>query len=284
MEHLKFLLEIEKKGVNGTFEIVTSVVIFILMIYSLLKRFHKLISYNDFDRLLLPKHERGIQQKLVKLTNYFLFSFIYFIFGSFNSFFLNNYINSIFVISFINLINLIFISSLILILIKVHFFKKLPINIVNKIKGVSKLNIKKIKRYILEINIYSGLACYTFLIHYFIFNSLYNLQQGIPFVFLLSIGPIILLYLYRSYNRKNDMRYICTVINEKEFNNSRLVLHYTLDKDRMIFSKPNDKDNIEIYMYDRTSDKYFKFTQDSFYYSSLITSISNNKEFDINGI
>jgi hypothetical protein len=265
MEYIKLLLEIEKKGLSGPLEIIFFIVILALLINSLVIKYHKIITYTDFDRILLPKNERSIQHIIVKVHEYFTFSFLYLIFGVVNSIIFTKVIIISDNFHLSDLINWIFNTSLMLIMLNVLFKNYKWTRKLEKIKWLNIILIKD-NRYSFNINFYSSFAIYTFLVHIYIFDVLIQPQKNLivtlilTFIVLLLL-PMFLLYLYRSYYKKNNYEYICNFISEKEFNDSMLFVDYTLDKERIIFRKPDDSDYSVIIMYDRSADKYYKFTR-----------------------
>lgn len=98
---------------------------------------------------------------------------------------------------------------------------------------------------------FEGIIIYTLR-----FSDKPNFMQ-ILFMF---IFPIIFLYLYRYYNNviKKEVKYKVSIISEDEFNNSSLVLEYTLDTDRIIFKSINTDDN-SYYILERQNDKFYKY-------------------------
>jgi hypothetical protein len=261
MDQLKEILEMTEKGISKPQEIILIVISSLVFIYSLLIKFHKIISFNDFDRLLLPKNEKRIQQVIVKISDYFLFSFLYSVSGIFLSVIVILLKNNILGLIIFILILLSFITTLFPILIKVFFIMLMGREKADKIRWLSKLLAFKFLKNSFDVNYYTSFPLYGFLFYSIIFGNLKDIASGL---ILLLIFPMFLLYLYRSYRKKYDHKYICKIISEDEFNNSMLTIDYTLDKDRMIFIKPDD-DKSEIYMYDRSADKYFKFTKVNFF-------------------
>lgn len=265
MEQIKLLLDISKKGINGTVEIAVSVVLLVIIFKSLFIRFHKIISFNDFDRLLLPKNEKSIQRLIVLVIDYCTFSFLYLIFGTVNAIVFGEIINIFYDSWITNAINWVFNISLSILILTIFIRDKRWIQKLKNIKWSNKLLTYRNFWKPLDINYYSSFGVYTFICHFYIFYSLNQVQNNISLIIsiflVVFLLPMFLLYLYRSYNKKYNHEYICNFISEEEFNDSMLIIHYTLDKDRIIFRKPNDKESSEIFMYDRTSNKHYKFTR-----------------------
>lgn len=256
MDLFKQILEITKKGINEPQDLILLFTASIIFIYSLVIKFHKIISLNDFDRILLPKNERSLQQLIVRVTDYFTFSFLYSISGFSLSVIVSKLDDSLIGFWIFMIILGIFIFTLLPILIRilvVEIFGKERTERFHRFKRFYELKLVDIT---FHINFYSTFLIYAFLFYYFVFGTVNDLGAGLLFLF-----PMFILYLYRSYRNKNIHEYNCNIISEQEFNNSRLIIHYTLDKERIIFRKPDDIDNQEIFMYDRTTDKHFKFTK-----------------------
>jgi hypothetical protein len=260
MDLIKQILEITKKGINGPEEIIMLIVASLIFIYSLIIKFHKIISLNDFDRLLLQKNERSVQQVIVKITDYITFSFLYSISGIALSIFVSLIHNNIFGLCIFILTLIIFILSLIPIMLRVAIIEMFGRERAERFNWVIRLYDIKVVKHSFNINYYTTFPFYAFLFYYFIFDNVEVIETGI---LVLLFFPMLILYLYRSYRNKNVHEYICNIISEEEFNNSKVMIHYTLDKDRIIFRKSNDNEHKEIFLYDRSFDKYFKFTKEN---------------------
>lgn len=260
MDLFKKILDMYEKGINGPYSWILITVSTAILFYRIFLSLHKIKSYSDFDRLFFPKNEKGIQEKLSKLIDYITFFLLYFIFGAVNSIIFSKWIN-ISIHSGINdWINWSFSITLYLLMFKVAT-KNTRLD--DKLKTLRWSNFLELGiKFSFNINYYLSFAVYIFSTHFFLFgNYKHNSTNVISYSIVLFLLSIFLLFLYRSYNKKNKDEYACTIINEEEFNDSRVIIFYTLDKDRMVFRKPNDTENSELYMYDRSSDKYFKFTK-----------------------
>lgn len=256
MEKIKQIIEVWEKGLNGPLEITLFIISLCVAIYPLFIKLHTIKSFNDFDRLLLPKNERSIQQRMVIIIDYLIFSLLYFLPGLVFSALVFQNLNSIIGLIF----TILFIGTFALTLIPI-LFKVVIVEIIGE-KVSKKTWFNKIYRYRLiersfNLNVNISFVVYALLLDTFIVNSTNNGGSGGLVIFF----PMILLYLYRSYNKRNNYEYLCNIISEKEFNDSMLIVNYSLDKDRLIFRKPNDAENREIFMHDRTSGKYFKFSR-----------------------
>lgn len=257
MEKLSELINMVENGFNNPDDYILFVISMIIALSPLIIKILKIISLNDFDRLLIPKNESSLQHKIVKIFDYFLLLMMYLIPCTifslvFKTEIFNNNIGNIIMRIVLSLFTLtlipIMLKSTINLFIKNRQTKLSYL--INKIYGLSFFN------YILVINLYLSFIIYAFLLNDF-FN---NVNQYKDTIIVILLYPILLLSIYRSYTSKYNFRYICNIVSEKEFNDSMLILYYTLDKDRMIFHKPDD-DFREIFMYDRSSAKYFKFTR-----------------------
>jgi hypothetical protein len=256
MEQIKQVFSIWNDGLDSPNEIIFFILTLLLITYPLLVKLIKIISFNDFDRLLMPKDQRSLQQKIVKIIDYFTFSIFYFLYGIiFSEFFVGIDVSYVVFLIFIFLV-FIFVFTLfpiILISALTEIFKGKNSKI---IIWISKIHRNKSLKYIFIFNVISGILIYSVLFHFFKFNYLVNPVNVLGLVF-----PASMLYIYQSFRKKNNNEYICNIISEKEFNESLLIFFYILDKDRMVFRKPDDKENKEIYIYDRISNKHFKFTR-----------------------
>lgn len=257
MDGIKKIFELWKDGINSPGEITFFIISLLLTVYPLLNKLYTIKSFNDFDRLLFPKNERSIQQKIVVFIDYFLFSFLYFLPGYILAIAISHINDSRLGLILVNMLQWIFTLTLIPIILKVLFVQLLG-KITRKINVINKFYQNRFIRYSFNVNVYLSFVVYASFLEIFLFQLRGEAQSGI---FFLLFFPMLLLYLYRIYNKRIDYKYICNIISEKEFNESMLVVDYTLDKDRIILSKITDPQSQEIFMYDRTSGKYLKFTR-----------------------
>ncbi|WML57443.1 hypothetical protein [Neobacillus sp. PS2-9] len=258
MDQLEKILELWKDGINGPTQIVFFIISLLLTIYPLLNKLYTIKSYNEFDRLLISKNEKSIQQKIVTIIDYFLFCFLYFLPGFFLSIIISHINNSIIGLLFINLFQWIFLLTFIPIILKVIFLQILGEKTTKKINLFKKIFHIRFIRYFFNLNVYMSFIVYASLLETFLFKSIGKAQSGIIF---LLFFPMLLLYLYRTFHKRIDYKYICKIISEKEFNDSILIVNYSLDKERIIFTKATELESSEIFMFDRSSGKYFKFTR-----------------------
>lgn len=260
MDNLFKLLNIWEKGLDSPLDYILLVIGAVAVLPPLLINVYKIISYNDFDRLLIPKHERNVQQLLAKIFDYFFFSITYFITGL-----ILLYLNNLKVIflgipGFIAIMYLIalvvFVISFVPILLKIianQLIRQRQWKYLQKIKNLFE---KKIFRYLFNLNLFSSFPVYAMFLVLLITENLIEKSQ---LVFSLLCFPIILLLSYRFYNQKYDVEYICQIISEKEFNENLPVLKYSLDKEKIVFSKASDASEKELYVVDRGNGKYYKF-------------------------
>ncbi|MBY0145108.1 hypothetical protein [Neobacillus niacini] len=259
MDLIKQIIEITKKGINGPEEIIMLIVASVIFIYSLFIKFHKIISLNEFDRLFLPKNERSIQQVIVKITEYITFSLLYLVSGLALSIIVS-LLHNIFGIWIFILTSAIFILSLIPIMLRVATIELFGRERAEGFNWFIRFHEKKVVKHSFNINYYATFPFYASLFYYFLYENVKLIGIG---VLILFSFPMLILYLYRSYRNKSIHGYICEIISEEDFNRGKVVIHYALDKDRIIFRKPNDNEQKEIFLYDRSSDKHFKFTKEN---------------------
>lgn len=258
MDLIKQILEITQKGINEPQDLILLIFASITFIYSLVIKFHKINSLNDFDRILLPKNERSVQQILVRITDYFIFSFLYSISGFSLFVIVSKIADSLIGLWIFTVILGLFILTLLPILIRMLIVEMFGRENAERFQWFKRFYEFKFVDFSFHINFFSTFLIYAFLFYYFVFANVNNVGAGLLFLLLF---PMLILYLYRSYRNKSIHEYNCNIISEQDFNSAMLIIHYTLDKDRIIFRKPNDIDNQEIFMYDRSADKYFKFTR-----------------------
>jgi glucan phosphoethanolaminetransferase (alkaline phosphatase superfamily) len=241
---LKFV-DLMKKGVNTPGEITIFIVSLVLALIPLFIKMIKITSLDDFDRLFVPKNERGIQQFVVQIKDYLLFSSFYIFFGINFSLLMK----VTFIFKFVNS----FVSSLIMLIFGLTYFIIIYKVVKTEFSNKKYQYNEKFSKIIFDINLYTGL--YTFsLLFVLIPISLKSMS-------VLSLLPFILLTTYRSFHKRNDYKYLCRTINEKQFNKIRLVFKYTLEKDKMIFVKADDTSFKEVFMFDKTANRFFKFTK-----------------------
>jgi hypothetical protein len=241
---LKFV-DLMQKGVNTPGEITIFIVTLILALIPLFIKMIKITSLDDFDRLFLPKNERGIQQFVIQIKDYLLFSSFYIFFGI-------NFSLLIKVKFIFNLANN-FVSVLLILVFGLTYlfiiYKVIKTEFSNKKYHYN----EKFSKIIFDLNLYTGL--YTFsLLFGFVPLSLKSMSA-------LLLLPFILLFTYRSYHKRNDYEYICRTIKEEQFNKLKLIFKYTLEKDKMIFVKADDTEFKDIYMLDKTANRFFKFVR-----------------------
>jgi hypothetical protein len=258
MEKIKQILELWENGVNGPLDATLFIITLFLAIYPLFIKLHSIKSFSDFDRLLLPKNERSIQQRIAIIIDYIIFSFLYFLPGLVFSILVFQMVNGRMGQIIISLFILAFALTLIPILLKVFIVEVIGEKVSKNMNLFNKIYRYRLFEQLFNLNVNISFVVYAFLLNMFIVNTPNNGGSG---GLLLLFFPMILLYLYRSYNKGNNYEYLCTIISEKEFNGSMLIVNYSLDKDRIIFRKPDDAESREIFMYDRTSGKYFKFSR-----------------------
>lgn len=258
MDIISKLIKMLDNGLDKPSEYILFVTTLVIGLSPMIIKTIKIVSLNEFDRLLTPKNESSLQQKVVKIFDYFLFLLLYISLCTFLSFIINTEISR----SSIGLIIVvIFLNLFILTLIPIIFKNTISLLAGKKAKlsnWINKIFRHKILKINFIINIYLSFIIYTVILHYFY----YNIEQYKDNILGVLLYPMVLLTIYRSYTRKYNFKYICQIISEKEFNESMLILYYALDKERVIFYKPNiDDDYKEIFMYDRAANKHFKFTR-----------------------
>jgi hypothetical protein len=258
MNQLEKIFELWNDGLNGPTKVIFFIISLLLAIYPLINKLHTIKSYNEFDRLLLPKSERSIQQKFVIVLDYFLFSFIYFLPGFFLSAIISQFNNSNVGLLLINIFQWIFILTFIPIVLKGIIVQIVGGKTTKRIKWLNNIFGLRYLRYSFSLNVYISFVVYASFLETILFQPIGKIQSS--FVFLLFF-PMLLLYFYRTYNKRLDYKYICNIISEEEFNDSILIVNYSLDKERIVFTKADDLENEYIFMYDRSCGKYFKFSK-----------------------
>ncbi|MCM3729860.1 hypothetical protein M3226_30515 [Neobacillus cucumis] len=208
----------------------------------------------------MPKHERNVQQLIVKVFDYVTFCFIYAVFGFLLSFCFNpkiikGEIGKVFVF----VVLLLFIVTYILLLLNIAVNEKLHRRSGKYIDWIKAVFNKELWfNYIFTIQIALSFIVYSF----FIENPiLYEVHFRMGYYITLLISPSVFLFTYRSYSKKSKREYQCRVIDEKDFNEAMPIVKYSLDNDKILFS-PGWEDLEEvIYLFDRSCSKYFKFTK-----------------------
>ncbi|MDF2534383.1 MAG: hypothetical protein K0R18_540 [Bacillales bacterium] len=240
------LVDLFKDGKNTSIDLIVLLIAFGLAIIPIIMKLLKITSLNDFDRLFVPKNERGIQQFIVQIKDYILFSSMYIFLGIFFS--LTMQYKPIY-----NLANG-YISVLFIMVFGLSFFVILFKVVLTELLGKGKFNYYSIfSKILFNTNLYLGIYTFSLL---FAFTPL-----RWDYLSFLLIIPVILLATYRNYHKKYDHEYICTTSSEEQFNQSMLIFKYSLEKDKMIFVKPDDNSFKEVYMFDKTANRFFKFTK-----------------------
>jgi hypothetical protein len=238
------LVEILKDGEDTPLDFIVISFAFGLAGIPIIIKLLKITSLNDFDRLFVPKNERGLQQFIVQIKDHVLFSSLYIFLGIFFSIIMQYKLVYNFANGFISVfLMLVFAFSFFVILIKVGL---------TEVLGKRNFNFNlKFSKILFNTNLYLGIYTFSLL---FAFTPLKWEYLCFSLIF-----PLILLTTYRNYHKRYDFEYICTTINENEFNQSMLIFKYSLEKDKMIFVRPDDISFKEVYMFDKTGNRFFKF-------------------------
>ncbi|MEH7085412.1 hypothetical protein V7139_22100, partial [Neobacillus drentensis] len=198
MDGINKIYKLWNDGVNGPAETTLLIISLLLTIYPLLNKLYTIKSFNDFDRLLLPKNERSIQQKIVSIIDYFLFSFLYLLPGLIFSIITSQLYNSPLFLLFVNLLQWLFTLSLIPIIIKVSLLQIIGEKNTKRITWLYKFFQSSFLQNSFNLNVYLSFVVYASLLEILVFKSPFNDKSG---VFFILFFPMLLLYLYRAYNK-----------------------------------------------------------------------------------
>jgi hypothetical protein len=244
------LVEMAKKSENTSIDLAILIAALSLALIPVITKIIKITALNDFDRLFVSKHERSIQQLVVKLKDYLIFTLIYLFVGFYFSLIIkykpiNYFTNSVFSV----IILTVFLLTLMILVKKV---------IITEWLGKKRFHYKeKFTKVLFLINLYTGIYVFSLLFAILISN-LALLKSVFSSILLL---PIVLLVLYRNYQKRYDYEYICQTINEEQFNNGMLIFKYSLNNDKMIFVQPGDIALKEVYLFEKNANRFFKFTR-----------------------
>ncbi|MGG0718732.1 hypothetical protein ABE096_14210 [Robertmurraya massiliosenegalensis] len=287
MDILQYLTKIYENGINGPIEFVVVFTLFFISAAFIISKLINIISLSNFDRFFIPKNKKTLQALILKVGEYLLIPTAYLAFGI-PILFISLTIPNIVQFILISLL-VVFTSSLFILLLNYIFKDSAFLWLFNKMYQLIKwlltkmqLNnilkelienrfIQKFKRClkfifvakILEINFFSGI---------FLFGGVWAiLFQMTPeyhainykYYIALFFFPAILTALYRQYSEKKstEISYVCEDISKNEFNDSNPFIRYSLDQDRIIYSEKDPDDYKIYYVYDRSTDKYMRFTK-----------------------
>jgi len=263
MEYLTKILKMLEDGISGPKEIFLALLLTILVLVPFYYKLNKIVTLNDFDRLLIPKHERKIQQIVVQIVDYIKFSFLYIAMSFFLSFVLNTEIIeetlgglfSIIVIITFLIFHLLLYPKIVI--NEFELIQKKDWKIMNKLKDFYG---KQTTEKILNANLVLSIFVFTFLLG----NPISNYANfSYEHLVVLFLAPMYFLFLCRAFTKYNlyFYKYLCRVISEEEFNSALPIVMYSLDKDKILFGSSTSDSNKELYLFDRTCSKYFKFTK-----------------------
>jgi hypothetical protein len=245
------LFEVLKKSENTSSDLILFIIACSLALIPIIIKMLKITALNDFDRLFAPQHERSLQQLVVKIKDYIIFTFIYLFVGLYFSLLIKyDFVNSLANSDLLSIFILIVFGITLLIMV----FKV----IISEWLGKQKFNYNiKYTKYLFLINLYTGIYVFSLLFAILIYSES-GLKSEVSFILFL---PVILLELYRSFHKRYDYEYMCQTINEEQFNKAMLIFRYSLDNDKMIFAKPGDSSFKEVYLYDKNANLFLRFTK-----------------------
>lgn len=254
MENVLKIIDLGKKGISGPLDFFVIILsIFIVLIPAVLN-LNKIISLNEFDRLFIPKHERNVQQFVQKVFDYLMFCAIYLASGFVLSFFLNTKtLNGQIGNLFVNGVLLTFGLTFLIISPKViinGWFKDSDYKLV---RWIRKTYEKRVLNWVFHAQLVLGFIVYTFFYGKPEINLFYVQYK---YYIMLFFFPCFLLYIYRTYHKRNLYEYRCQVITEEIFNAAKPIIKYSLDQDKTVFSSTGD--NV-LFLYDKSCNMYFKF-------------------------
>lgn len=286
-EFIKELITMFQEGIDEPSELILSVILALSILFPLGIKLINVISLTQFDRFFIPKKEKTFQQLFLKISEYVNFSFIYLLIGLILAFLTTKALNAIERI--IPFVILTFLLSFLILQLRIAFkkngIKKFLLLILKVLVLLSK--VLKIHRYIdnfqttrfynilcmvlefifikriFEINFSSGMLMFGFIWVAIINSSAeFNIQNTLFYLFIFFI-PAFLLYFYRqvSLYKTREGKYVCKVISESEFNRAEAIVKYSLDENRILFSKGESVEEEIYYLFDRSLNTYMSFTK-----------------------
>jgi hypothetical protein len=259
-----------KDGKHTSIEFLIISVAFGLAIIPAINKLIKIISLNEFDRLFISKQDKTIQQLVVNLKDYLMFLSIYLLFGFYLLLLLRfDTFTQIITSFFSDIVLLLFLVTTLIIFLRIVSKKlftvlKSFLSIKFKYDLRIKINLKLLKflqhlsNLIFYFSVFSGIYVFSLL---FAINLHEMGLKKIEYLVGLLFVPFIFLAIYRYDRKRKEYSYICTTTNEEEFNKSYMELKYTLENDKMIFVKSSDSSFNEVFMFDKTANRFFKFTK-----------------------
>lgn len=257
---IQTIIELFQNSKNNSLYFVASSILVVLIIITLIKQIFNYLSLSEFDTLFLSKKESDSFKIIKNIIVYLIFS-ISFLFVSFLfTLSLSEFTNDKTMIFNIKIPKVLGISFSALFLTSIplltYNFSASFLNHDNQFrKFMEKYKNRLFIRTFLYLNISLAIIFETILL-FILLNYTSPFEIKIIIIFL----PLLFIFFYSPFSNLKTMqnRYEIILINEEEFKSENLLVNYALDNDRMIF-KNQDTSNKDIYMYDRSTDRFMLF-------------------------
>ncbi|MEK4908369.1 hypothetical protein CHH62_17045 [Niallia circulans] len=257
---IQTIIELFQNSKNNSLYFVASSILVVLIIITLIKQIFNYLSLSEFDTLFLSKKESDSFKIIKNIIVYLIFS-ISFLFVSFLfTLSLSEFTNDKTMIFNIKIPKVLGISFSALFLTSIplltYNFSASFLNHDNQFrKFMEKYKNRLFIRTFLYLNISLAIIFETILL-FLLLNYTSPFEVKIIIIFL----PLLFIFFYSPFSNLKTMqnRYEIILINEEEFKSENLLVNYALDNDRMIF-KSQDTSNKDIYMYDRSTDRFMLF-------------------------